>query len=130
MQKNKKNGGQSPTSLPTPVVPLDIPDQPLFSLHIRDELATADELFIAAKKPKNGKTPGRDHISAEMIKFSLRRTLAIWLSFFSLLWQTKKFLKDWSTGTLVKTSRKETPKNVATIEESVFSRSLRSSSRR
>ena len=61
----------SPTSLPTPVVPLDTPDQPLFSLHISDENPIADVLLSVAKKLKNGKGPGRDSISTEMIKFSL-----------------------------------------------------------
>ena len=33
-----------------PVVLLDIPDRPLFSLHISDEKPKADELLLTAKK--------------------------------------------------------------------------------
>ncbi|XP_065571471.1 uncharacterized protein LOC136034258 [Artemia franciscana] len=50
--------------------------------------------------------PGRVRISAELTKFSLRRTLDFRLSFFSLLWQTAKFPKDWRTGTFVKLFKK------------------------
>ena len=95
---------------PTPAVPPDIPDQFLFSLHISDEKRIADELLSATKRLKTGKAPGRDRISAEMIKFSLHRALAIWLSFFSLLWQTVKFPKDWRTGAFVKLFKKRDAK--------------------
>ncbi|KAK2701865.1 hypothetical protein QYM36_019463 [Artemia franciscana] len=58
-------------------VPLDIPDQLLFILHISDEKQIADELLPADKRLKNKKAPGGDRISEEMIKFSIRRALAI-----------------------------------------------------
>jgi len=41
-----------------------------------------------------------------MMKFSVRRSLAIWLFFFLLLWQTVKFPKDWRIGALVKLFKK------------------------
>ena len=94
----------------TPPAPPDIPDQLLFTLHISDEKRITDELLSAAKRLKTGKAPGRDFISSEMIKFSLHRALGIWLSFFSLLWQTAKFPKDWRAGAFDKLFKKRDTK--------------------
>ena len=91
---------------PSPSVPPDIPDSPFLDLLINENEPTADEILSASKKLKNGKSPGSDRISGEMVKSSIRRSLSVWLVFFSLLWQKEKVPKDWRAGTIIKLFKK------------------------
>ncbi|XP_065584387.1 uncharacterized protein LOC136043406 [Artemia franciscana] len=80
----------------------NVPDIPFMYLDFNTDPPSAEEIMHAAKKLKNGRAPGIDGISAEMLKYSISTCISIWLSLFTKIWTLVKVPRDWSRGITVK----------------------------
>ena len=63
-------------------------------------------MTTAVKKLKNGRAPGVDGITAEMLKASLRACITVWTALLVAIWNSEKVPKDWTKGILVKLFKK------------------------
>ena len=91
---------------PPPEDPPEIPATTLFSLDISTDPPSSTEIIAAAKKLKNGKSPGEDRISAEMIKATVMTCIKFWTALFAVIWTTAKIPSDWKRSTLVRIFKK------------------------
>ena len=66
------------------------PTLPFLELQINTEEPSTEELVQAARKLKNGRAPGSDRISAEMIKASLGACITVWITFFACIWKIRE----------------------------------------
>lgn len=67
---------------------------------------TEEELTEALKKIKNGKSPGHDKITAEMIKKMGRGGQELLLMLYNKLWSEEKIPKEWEVGQIVPIHKK------------------------
>ena len=91
---------------PSPPNTADIPTTPFLELQINTEEPSTEELVQAARKLKNGRAPGSDRISAEMIKASLGACITVWITFFACIWKSEKVPEEWRKSTLIKLFKK------------------------
>ena len=75
---------------------LDIPVEP----------PTIDEIQAALKNLKNGKAPGADQLSAEMLKADIERTSQELKYIFDLIWRDGRVPKQWTKGLICKLPKK------------------------
>ena len=78
----------------------------LLSLDINTEPPTEDEILKAVKTLKNGRSPGDDRITVEMLKCSMDTCVTYWKDFFGTIWTTAKLPSEWRHSTLVKLFKK------------------------
>jgi hypothetical protein len=55
---------------------------------------------------KNGKAPGPDHISPEVLKISPKTTANILYDLVKTIWKTEEMPQDWQLGYTVKLPKK------------------------
>lgn len=67
---------------------------------------TLNEIERALRTLKNGKSPGMDRISAEMLKADSMLSSQILHGLFCKIWETEQFPSDWMEGILVKVPKK------------------------
>uniref|UniRef100_A0A8D9EGU9 Craniofacial development protein 2 n=1 Tax=Cacopsylla melanoneura TaxID=428564 RepID=A0A8D9EGU9_9HEMI len=67
---------------------------------------TKSEICKAVKEMKNGKSPGIDHIPAEVLKCNPDTTSDILFELFKQIWETEEFPEDWKKGLLIKLPKK------------------------
>ncbi|KAI5729125.1 hypothetical protein M8J77_025799 [Diaphorina citri] len=67
---------------------------------------TKSEICKAVKELKNGKSPGVDHIPAEVLKSNPDTTAEILHGLFKKIWETGEFPDDWKKGLLIKLPKK------------------------
>ena len=67
---------------------------------------TETEIISVSKKLKNGRGPGNDRISAEMLKTYFRSCVRTRILLFSTIWVTEVVSKEWMHSTLVKLFKK------------------------
>lgn len=75
-------------------------------LDISVEAPTLEEIRAAMKALKNGKAPGADHITAEMLKADPEQTTQELKHIFDLIWTEEKVPKQWTKGLLRKIPKK------------------------
>lgn len=73
---------------------------------ISSEPPTRAEICKAVKEMKNGKSPGIDHIPAEVLKANPETTADIMLELYKKVWETGDFPEDWRKGLMIKLPKK------------------------
>ena len=91
---------------PPPDEPPNIPATPCLSLNISMEPPSATEIQTAAKRLKNGKSQGENHMSVEMIKVSVAVPIKFWTAFFATIWDKEKLPDDWKHGIIIRLLKK------------------------
>ena len=69
---------------------------------------TLEEVKMAIKVMKNGKAPGSDGMTAEMLKVEDTLTPRLLTQIFSDTWETANIPEDWKMGLIVKLPKMET----------------------
>ncbi|XP_065584026.1 craniofacial development protein 2-like [Artemia franciscana] len=91
---------------PRPDDPETVPDTPFLQIDVSADPPSTVEVTTAVKKLKNGRAPGVDGITAEMLKASLRACMFVWTALLVAIWNNEKVPKDWTRGILVKLFKK------------------------
>ena len=91
---------------PRPDDPETVPDMPFLQIDVSADTPSTEEVTTAVKKLKNGRAPGVDGITAEMLKVSLRACIFVWTALLVAIWTNEKVPKDWTRGILVKLFKK------------------------
>lgn len=71
-----------------------------------NDLITMDEMKDALRWLKNGKAPGHDRVTAEMLKNLNNEGLQLLLEIFNRAWIEKKIPEDWKIGVLLPIHKK------------------------
>ncbi|XP_065565735.1 uncharacterized protein LOC136030594 [Artemia franciscana] len=91
---------------PRPDDPETVPDTRFLQIDVSADPPSTEEGTTAVKKLKNGRAPGVDGITAEMLKVSLRAYIFVWTALLVAIWNNEKVPKDWTRGILVKLFKK------------------------
>ena len=91
---------------PRPDDPEVVPDKPFLQIDVSADPPSTEEVTTAVKKLENGRAPGVDGITAEMLKASLRACITVWTALLVAIWNSEKVPKDWTKGILVKLFKK------------------------
>lgn len=75
-------------------------------LNIDTRPSSREEIRLAIKAKKNGKTCGVDNIQAEMLKADTETTSEILTDLFYSIWNSETIPKDWTSGLIVKFPKK------------------------
>ena len=78
-------------------------------LDIDTGLPTEEEFKRAVQTLKNGKAPGIDQITAELLKADIESTCAGLKCLFDLIWQEEKVPVQWKQGLIFKIPKKGNP---------------------
>jgi len=78
---------------------------------------TLDEVVAAIRKLKNGRAPGPDGISAELLKFAIPPVARELHSIFLSVWRTGHVPSDWKDGIIVTLRVKAPRQNAATTDQ-------------
>jgi O-phosphoseryl-tRNA(Cys) synthetase len=85
-------------------------------LKIDTKPISKQEIRKAIKNMKNGKAPGPDNITAELLQADMETTVNILHKLLYEIWNTEQVPEEWKTGLLVKYQRKEIYQDVKTGE--------------
>lgn len=83
-----------------------------------DEQITKEELEWVLKELKNGKAPGEDKITTEMLKYMGSQGRDVFLHILKQAWQEESLPKDWQAALIVPIYKKGDKKTVIIIEVS------------
>ena len=75
-------------------------------LEININCPSIEEVRDSIKKMKNGKSPGADRISAEMLKAEENTTPRMLTKIFERIWLTETTPSEWNTGLIMKLPKK------------------------
>lgn len=75
-------------------------------LDIDIEEVSREEIRKAILKLKNGKSPGLDAITAEMIKADMETSTTVFYKLFQHIWKHNTIPKDWAKGLIIKLPKK------------------------
>lgn len=75
-------------------------------LNINMEPITEDEIIKAIKRLKNGKSPGIDSITAEVLKVDIETTTKVMHKLFQQIWNHEIIPNDWAKGIIIKLPKK------------------------
>ncbi|KAG6939596.1 hypothetical protein G0U57_000750, partial [Chelydra serpentina] len=67
---------------------------------------TKEEIIQAIKSLKNGKTPGKDNLNAELFKVNPKLAASILAPLFTSVWEREKVPDEWTNGVIVKIPKK------------------------
>ena len=88
---------------------------------VNTDQPTLEEVKMAIKVMRNGKAPGSDGVTAEMLKVEDTVTPRLLTQIFSDIWETESIPEDWKMGLIVKLpKKKETCPTATTGEVSPF----------
>ena len=71
------------------------------SVHIPVDAPTLDEVCAAINKLKNGRSPGSDGITAELLKYSGLTTAQLFVKLFASIWRSGRIPAEWRDGIIV-----------------------------
>ena len=71
------------------------------SVHIPVDAPTLDEVCAAINKLKNGRSPGSDGITAELLKYSGLTTAQLLVKLFASIWRSGRIPAEWRDGIIV-----------------------------
>jgi len=60
-----------------------------------------EEIIAAVRKLKNGRMPGADGITSEILKTSVRDCMTVWVELLTQIWSGQKVPSDWTKGTII-----------------------------
>ena len=83
-----------------------IPDTPFMILDVNEEPPSPEEIIAAVRKLRNGRMPGVDGITSEMLKTSVRDCMTVWVELLTQIWSDQKVPSDWTKGTIIKLFKK------------------------
>ncbi|CAG2246334.1 unnamed protein product [Mytilus edulis] len=78
----------------------------LQDLEINTNLPERQEIIIAIKALKNGKSPGQDNLNEELFKVDPELAAEILQSLFTSIWEGKIIPDDWTKGIIIKLAKK------------------------
>ena len=73
---------------------------------ISSDYITKEEIYQAVQYLKNGKTPGDDTITAELLKADIKTTICLLHKIFRMVWDCEWTPEDWRNGLIVKIPKK------------------------
>ena len=91
---------------PDQIEPAEILTEGAVEIEIETGPPTKDEIRRALKEMKNGKAPGVDNITAEILKTDTETTVKELYALFNVVWFTGKAPKDWRRGLIIKLAKK------------------------
>ena len=75
-------------------------------LDVNEEPPSPEEIIAAVRKLRNGRMPGVDGITSEMLKTSVRDCMTVWVELLTQIWSDQKVPSDWTKGTIIKLIKK------------------------
>jgi hypothetical protein len=81
-------------------------EEEMEELDISEEPPTVQEIKTALKALKNGKAPGEDQISAEMLKADIEQTSLELQKIFDIIWEKETVPTQWTKGLIFKIPKK------------------------
>ena len=90
----------------TPEDPPQEEEEEMEELDISVEPPTIQEIKSAVKALKNGKAPGEDQISAEMLKANIEQTSLELQNIFDIIWEKETVPTQWTKGLICKIPKK------------------------
>ena len=90
---------------PPPPIPVAIPEAELV-LDVNTTKPSKEEIAKAIQKQKNGKAPGPDGISAEILKGVVNTSTQMLYEIYAKVWEEETIPEDWKEGHLVKIPKK------------------------
>ena len=89
-------------------------------MDVNTDQPTLEEVKITIKVMKNGKAPGSEGVTVEMLNVEDIVTPRLLTQIFSDVWETENIPEDWKIGLIVKLPKKDTFPTATTGELSPF----------
>ena len=97
-ERDGKNIFESVSKRPEPEILTEIDVENIEGLKLNIEKPTADEVRTAIQHLKNGKSPGLDNISAEILQHGGESVVAELTKIVTMVWSQEKVPEEWCKG--------------------------------